>query len=706
VDKELNLIIKLAEASSNGSEFGRLHANLEKVKTEMRDIGQLQEANNARGKELLRQEAALEQERIRLIKVRADAEKRAAEASENKRAFSGFSNVSEKFGREAASEHSKASAATAELEKLEGRLKDVRSELSGFNDETNKLDDSLKKTAETGVRTYEKINNAIEKSAREVERHTTAKNKAYQKFFGSLMTGFQSLTSLAKSAALAYAAAMDTDDATVKKWMQWFAAIESVSQALHGIHGVYKSITGALEALKKVKTATIGINAALAISEAAVCKAQSCGPSVPGGGSGGGPAGGGWWGRAKGMAGRAARWAGSAMRGIGTFATGTGGLLVAGIAGGIAAGEAFNYATSGETLTGAVGEAWSARSSEQASRRRAEEMERRRPLENDVTRILYNEQINSRTTVGERFARDASNLTGTADAVAGMGWRSKKNQLAAMEGQAAASTRASHFLRGSADSMEHIEGGREQAAQLRQKAAEEEIQNIQRIIDMQRLQQQIKMDAARQDLDILKTRQQMAQQESEFFKALVEDAKREKKAVTDAVLGSKPGEVRRGFAARQKAEGGGELNYREAMALEQSGLATNEALRKAVEEAKEREAMRRTSGMPGAKDTWDRINKDISDAQFGSDLYGTEARELKADVKIAQNIVVSLENKADKEIDELIKTLEPALRSLLDERNKQVEVAIKEAIENASRATATNMTEEDLQNKRMGGGSR
>lgn len=693
MDKELSLILKLVDSPSNASEASRLLENLEKQKTSLRDVNQMLEANALRRQELLRKEAVLVEEATRLEKEAA----RARRESETLRSPE-FRNSA--FGQTSSKAAARADDRAADLEKkvseLRASLGGVREEISNISDEYAELDDTQAKVLNNGVRAYEKLRSEMDKATREVERHTLAKGKAYQKLFQHIAGGFQSTVSLAKSAALAYASAMDTDDETVKKWLQWFAAIESVSQAITGVYGTYRALRGIMEALNMLRVKDIALAQAQAKAEALVCAAKQCGVGggdVP---TGAGKGAGGLWGRAKSMAGRV----GGA---IGRFAMSAGGQLLGAAAAGIALGEVYNYASSGETLTGAIGGAWSARSSEQASRRRAEEMERLRPLRNQVQESLYNAEYNSRENVAGRLTRSAESGSEAANSIAGMGWTSTANRIRVTQAQYDASEQAARRLRSGAESMETMEGGREQAAEMRKRAAEQELQAVQQLIELKRLQQQLDMEAAQRDVNAAKTRQQMAEAESEFYKAIVDDVKREREQVTGRMAGAKGGEIRRGFSAREKAEAGGDLTYREAMAMKSMGLDTNEKLRQAVQSAMEREVVRK--GGPQAAEYYERLRQEQEAAQQGSDLYGAEARGAKADVKIAQSIVVELKKEQDNELEALMESLEPSLRKLLAERNEQLEKAIEEGIRNGVLQTVLKMSEEELTQNVLKGGS-
>jgi hypothetical protein len=669
----------------------------ERLKRGLMDVAalekQLQDATATRIKYQKEEEKA-EARLVDAKRARVAAEQRLAELASkhasSPRAFQYDKGVAD---AEKAVEHAKAAQARAEADK-----KAAGESRTAWSNAENDKRDELKKTATATGRVYDRMvaenERALKRQQKEEEAHTRAvdreiqkRGKLQQKLTSSVISGLSGITSLAKSAALAYAAAMETDEDTVKEWMQWFAAIESVSQALSGINGVYNSIHKTMDTLHKLKRADLALNVLLASSERSLCAAKACGSA---------PAPKGILGRVGAGLGKAWRGVATAGRAAGTFLSGTAGAVLSGVAIGFGAGEVFNYASSGETLTNAVGGAWNART----ERNRSQQAVDRMLLERDASEAFYRKSIFSAESRAEAASRESGWITEKSDRLTQIGsnYKNKKEQLRLAEDSIQASRESAYKLYTSGESIGTDPAARERGFKLMAQAREEEMRQIDMLIDKQRLKGQIEMDAAKKNIEIHKTRMEIAQTESDFFNALAKSAKKEREEVVSGLLGSKPGEARRGLAARARLEKdpSTELTYREAIAIEKAGLATNKQTKEAVSAAKARRAEEKFGSAPGG-DLIGRLAAEQASLEEAAGVSSVDAALVRADVKVAQDIVIKLEKNQEKEMDALIKSLEPKLKMLLDDRNRLIREAVDAAAKAAVRDQLKGMSKQEIE---------
>ena len=692
LDKELNLILKISSDSANQTEVQKATKLLEHEAEELKKLGALQEVNSKRHAELLRQENALKSESIRLDKEAAALRSKA-----------GADRAAGNIGA-AAKGNAVASTLEAKSTEYKSRLGEVRKEISSALDWTNKLDAAEKKRLDSGVRAADRLAAAkarATKREQEEERRTSRtiesemkkREKAQQKLVSSAFQAMNGVTSLAKSAALAYASVMNTDDKTVKQWMQWFTAIESVAQALGGIHSGYKAITATFKALQTLKKADIAINAALAVSEKAVCKAKDCGDS----GGGGGIADkvkDGLWDKVKGygkglLANRYVR-LGSRLALPAAVITAVTAASAAGYAGAADAflGDGSRTAGALTSFAGMVGETFGEGSSGSlfepyeksyfSAKRASAIQQQQQAYKQIVSRNLNSpESIESRAGqvregwdyLSSGVGRFASQYSDSA-----LGNRQRLRAQRAVIGGAVLGAQE---LMTQGSRLSSQVGGREAGHKLMAQAYEQEARVIEEVINLKKQEQQVAMDAAREQLDFSRSLKGV-------FSAVSDSLRESRNAMTKGILTSSRGTSRRGFSALAKLEQDPEyeLTYKEAEAMEATGLANTEKRRAAVEAARKREAIRRSpeaAAMYGAEAV----------AQVGLGMMGLgvaqAAPRAVADVKVAQDIVVKLERSQADELDNLIKAVQPKFEELLKKRNEELAKAVIAAVEDAAR---------------------
>jgi hypothetical protein len=353
LDKNLNLILNLTEGPETKSTSQKVNDSLGQMHRTLGDV-------KSSASEVLRLQTALVEKEKELQKLRSD--RAAAVAS----------------GKSTAAIDARGAALTSQKRLTESALGTAK---AGFDDSKARLQQS-RNIWEKETAIYEREQ---EKRAQAEARAYKKSEKEREKFINAAKQTLTGLISLAESAALAYASVMHVDDKNVKAWLQWFAAIKSVGQAISGVFGVYKGINSLIKTIaasRALDTAATAANtkaqAQNATAAAAACAAKSCpgGGCTPAGGAPpvAGPAGKGFF------AARATPWALTKFAGA--------------VGAGFALGESFNYLRTGETLTSASMGAWNARTEMFKSGQKTEDLEVATRMRRDFkSNRSYNQEL-------------------------------------------------------------------------------------------------------------------------------------------------------------------------------------------------------------------------------------------------------------------------------------------------------------------------
>lgn len=669
MDKNLNLILNLTEgpeskttAQKVNDAFGQMHRTLGDVK---------KEASEAL--KLTQKQVELERQINELRKQRASAVA---------------------AGSSTAAIDARGGALTGEL----GRIKDARAQSS------SKMQ-SAKDTLQQNRSTWEKESAIYEKEqerrAASAIRAQKKEEKERQKFINASKNALNGLIQLAESAAFAYAAMMNIDEKNVKKWLQWFAAIKSVSSGINGLLGTYKALHTLykmITAARAAETTAVAANTAaqlinIATSKAA-CKAKDCGAGGCSGSSarsawpanmgGGGVApvkpGSGWFSP---MAMKTSAWGLTKLAGA--------------VGAGFALGEGFNYLRTGETLTSATIGAWNARTSQFKS----EDKTRRMENELNISRSYkegrtYNQDLHygevnlrrqnaehrgdvlSRLESGMRLGTDGMARLPGADNSSSIDVRGRdiERRLAAATAAESEARSAGGSASRSADVDTRANGMKMLAEAEDQliKKMEIEIEKKQHALDNEmRAQEKILKSAEKFHAANLKW---LDKANSAFEKAA---------GKADSMLGGlgqmSRSKQKRVLANYDKAvQPGADLSgmkERELQELLDSGMVTNEETMQKIRQARMNRLAQQTSGMQGGEHVT-RATEKLEKTNAEKKNAGEAVRMSFDTLVVEQAITVDLKTAQEEQVNQMIETLRPKIEEALKKRDELIVEAFKE----------------------------
>lgn len=680
LDKKLNLILNLTEGPDSKStsqavneQIGKMHSTLEKMV-------QLGKKNN----ELLKEEEATRQRISRL-----SFQHQQAQASGNLRQMSSISSALD--------------SARSNLYDVRSQRADVKSQKSSAQQQLQEQRNAYEKLKALDDRETARREKEEERRARSAIRAMKKQEKERDKFVRSAKGALDGLLSLAESAALAYASMMNIDDNNVKKWLQWFAAIKSVGQGISGVYQLYKSINQAVQFLTSLRKADTIATAAntVAVSLNTKAEAANCAARRACEGAGGGEGGGslldkakGWGKAAWGYAKKGGGWAATAARGAWGAATSATGSLIGAVGWGIAAGEVFNYARTGETLTGAIGSTWSARTAAQKGTRdneiRASRLEiQRREIARERNSPQFRLQeamlgVDARTSQNEALG----GIYGTSSSLRGLRRSARSTEAQIFDTNAAAQMAKDYAESPNTRAVE--------ADQARKKAVELEIQSINKVLELKKQQQEIEMRTAQDALKGARAVLDISKNFEDGFKAIADAEKAAREAEASGVLGAKRGDVKRGLDIldKIKANPDAPITYRESQVLQRSGLNLTESEREYVAYAQEQRAgqidPRLAARMKRSYNTEDAARREQG-------LEGANAITAKANVEVKQDVLVKLQLEQEKSYDALIEQVAPKLAELVKKRDEIIAAALVSAMEAQIMERVKEMTDEAVQ---------
>lgn len=683
LDKKLNLILNLTEGPDSRSTADKVNDSLNEMYKTVEKVVQ----GSKREQEILKELNREEERRNRLLERRAQLTSRGLSTST--------------LDSEGARSVAKTRSLGAELTNVRGQRATDKAQLQ-----------EQRRGWEANTKAYEREE---ERRAQSAIRAMKKQEKERDKFIRSAKGALDGLLSLAESAALAYASMMNIDDSNVKKWLQWFAAIKSVGQGISGVYQLYKSINQVVQFLTTLRKADTAATIANTVAVALNTKAEQANCAAKAACSGGGWAADiakkGAWQKVKDIGGKAL----GGLRGAGGWmaraATASAPFLAAaGTFIGAAEGTSrlINLAQGGggrEGIFGAVGSTWNARTSAQESERKALDLARRTILRNQMVRS----QVNSPDYIYSQAQAQRENRNFLADSMgryasmySDSGYGAEQRVRAQKAAAGAAALNAQELMtRGS--SLAATPGGREKGHQMLAASYEEEMRSIEEVIKLKKEEQQIVMDAAKKQADSARQLLEFSRALKNVYSDIGGQFSAAKGEMTQGILSSSRGESRRGFAAAEKLakDEKYQLTYREAQALEATGLANTEERKRAIQAARQREAMRRN---PEAA----RMYGSEAGVQVGLGMMGlgvataapqvtAKDKTLETNFNVKQEIVVKLERSQASEIDELMKTMQPKFEELLKKRNQELLNALAAAMEESIRKEIDSMDSSQVQ---------
>ena len=670
LDKKLNLILNLTEGPDSRSTADKVNDSLNEMYKTVEKVVQ----GSKREREILKELNKEEERRNRLLERRAELVRKGASTST--------------LDADGARSIAKTRSLGTELANVRGQRASDKSQLQ-----------EQRRGWEANTKAYEREE---ERRAQSAIRAMKKQEKERDKFVRSAKGALDGLLSLAESAALAYASMMNIDDNNVKKWLQWFAAIKSVGQGISGVYQLYKSINQAVQfltSLRKADTVATAVNTAAVLlntkAEAANCAARKACRDGDGGGGGGGSL---WdkvkgWGKsAWGYAKKGGGWAAAAGRGAWGAATSATGSLIGAVGWGIAAGEVFNYARTGETLTGAIGSTWSARTAAQKGTRdneiRASRLEiQRREIARERNSPQFRLQeamlgVDARTSQNEALG----GIYGTSSSLRGLRRSARSTEAQIFDTNAAAQMAKDYAESPNARAVE--------ADQARKKAVELEIQSINKVLELKKQQQEIEMRIAQDALKGARAVLDISKNFEDGFKAIADAEKSSRESMVSGALGASRGDVKRGLDALEKVESGGELSYREASSLKRSGLATTEASRDAIARAEAERVGKKDPRLAARIRQSQQLEEQARDEQAGAKA---ERQAAQASVDVKQDVLVKLQLEQEKSYDALIEQVAPKLAELVKKRDEIIAAALVSAMEAQIMERVKEMTDEAVQ---------